>query len=149
MDFHWTFNSRSIQEWSGSSGEEADPITGWTDSKLAPREEAPDWSAIHGAAALALRSDHSAAAALIVLIFPMSAGRKYPPEDAWREESVFFFFDGAIPARSLDIREGDRAHIELVSEVAASGKSAIDVGFSNSNAMPEKLAPSHLPNYHL
>lgn len=100
-------------------------------------------------AALALRSDHSAAAALIVLIFPMSAGRKYPPEDAWREESVFFFFDGAIPARSLDIREGDRAHIELVSEVAASGKSAIDVGFSNSNAMPEKLAPSHLPNYHL
>ena len=125
MDFHWTFNSRSIQEWSGSSGEEADPITGWTDSKLAPREEAPDWSAIHGRGRTRTEIRSQRGRRLDCFNFPMSAGRKYPPEDAWREESVFFFFDGAIPARSLDIREGDRAHIELVSEVAASGKSAV------------------------
>ena len=50
-------------------------------------------------AALALRSDHSAATAaprcrLDCFNFPHDCG-----EDAWREEGVFFLFGGAILAR--------------------------------------------------
>ena len=127
MDFHWTFPHRTIQKWSGSSEEEADPLTGWTDSKPAPREEAPDWSAIHGRGRARITARPPPLRRLDCFNFPHARGANIlpSPEDAWREKRGFFLGGGAIQARSLDIREGGRTHVEFVSEVAASGESAV------------------------
>ena len=108
---------------------EADPVTGWMDSKPAPREEAPDWSAIDDRTRTEIRSQRGRhrAAALIVLIFPMSAGGNiFPRTLGGKRVSSFSAAVRSGRGRWTSGRGIARSHpVEVVSEVAASGESAV------------------------